>query len=270
LFPEIADASGNPKALTRPAPNPDDAESVVYFLITAIQVMEDTWLGADLDSSWSHPLSEGWMNSFHRWASAPSFRTWWPVLAPMFAARFRDFVNERFDLALAEADRVGSGASLVVSPIVEDAFAGLAARQWRQHHTTDDRRKKRLECRLHLGGAMSMSPIQVGILLYDEIHDPLAGAVARWMMADLFVPAGLSGGGFTGRFLDGIIAYFKKESFAGLVADLSLPGQVGASTRAPFLAPARRAERVQRIAFYKSRGFDALDRTRPQVLTRTL
>ena len=33
------------------------------------QLMEDVWVSHDLDQYWSHPLNEGWMAYFNRWAS---------------------------------------------------------------------------------------------------------------------------------------------------------------------------------------------------------
>ena len=46
--------------------------------------------------------NEGLMNYFHRWAGTPSFRRWWPVLAPVYSAGFRAFVLEHFAIQIAK------------------------------------------------------------------------------------------------------------------------------------------------------------------------
>jgi hypothetical protein len=80
------------------------AELQVFgFLLRFVQIMEDVWLAADLDHYWSHPLNEGWMSYFHRWSSTPSFRRWWPLLAPIYSPGFREFVKDRFKVGITDS-----------------------------------------------------------------------------------------------------------------------------------------------------------------------
>jgi hypothetical protein len=60
--------------------------------------MEDVWFVAHLDTHWNHPINVGWMNYFQRWACAPLFRLWWPLLSPQFNLRFRRFMEGQCDL----------------------------------------------------------------------------------------------------------------------------------------------------------------------------
>ena len=101
LFPEAADS--DPK-LPRHVARDDDEVRAISYLMRALQIMEDVWLACDLDRYWSHPLNEGWMNYFQRWASTPTFRRWWPVLRPIYSSGFREFAKERFGVGLADPD----------------------------------------------------------------------------------------------------------------------------------------------------------------------
>ena len=59
------------------------------------QLMEDVWVGGRLEGYETHPLNVGWMNYFQRWATAPTFRMWWPVLRTIFSPNTRRFVEQR-------------------------------------------------------------------------------------------------------------------------------------------------------------------------------
>ena len=56
----------------------------LHFLIQMIQLMEDVWFAAYLETHCNDPNNLGWMNTFQRWAYTPSFRLWWPILKPMY------------------------------------------------------------------------------------------------------------------------------------------------------------------------------------------
>ena len=96
VFSEITELA---KATTATAPAPEEEMAIFSFLLRFMQIMEDVWLCAELDRFWSHPLNEGWMSYFHRWASTPSFRRWWPILSPIYGLGFREFAKERFGSA---------------------------------------------------------------------------------------------------------------------------------------------------------------------------
>src|SRR2546430_8527370 len=98
--------STQPPQPTQPIqPPPSSAETaertskILHLLIQMIQLMEDVWISASLETHWNDPNLLGWMNTFQRWAYTPSFRLWWPILKPMYGRKFRRFMEERLSLA---------------------------------------------------------------------------------------------------------------------------------------------------------------------------
>jgi hypothetical protein len=60
------------------------------ILAQMVQVMENAYLSLNLDANYAHPMNRGWMDVFHRWTSAETFRFHWPHLRAEFG---RDFVR---------------------------------------------------------------------------------------------------------------------------------------------------------------------------------
>ena len=254
FFPEVA-ASG----LGKSAPAKEDEEvRVIYFVMLAAQVMEDAWVGCRLDTYWSHPLNRGWMTYFQRWASTPSFRRWWPIVRPIYSVGFADFVKERFNLRLKDAqaretEKDFQAAILEISKEVitpSQLMEGMACRQWMDRYGKPPLGNLNiLEYRLKLeslprdGKPCEANWIQVGFLLFEESPEKLA----TWQAAHLFVCPSLVGAGIVARFLDGLVVWFAQKGFTGLRVILAEQGR-----RAD---PASRQDRVLDINFYKSRGF---------------
>ena len=88
-------------------PDTDQEMAIFNFLLRVTQLMEDVWVLHDLDQYWSHPLNEGWMAWSNRWASTDSFRRWWPVLAPIYSLRFREFAKQRFGVGVKDTSARG-------------------------------------------------------------------------------------------------------------------------------------------------------------------
>jgi hypothetical protein len=252
LFPEVGWArTAAPPGAAPPGPPvpPDtsDAETdiqALYWMMQIAQVMEDVWLGAELDLYWSHPLNEGWMNYFSRWAATPSFRRWWPVLRPIYSAGFRDFVRDRFKLGLSdeaareERYRGIDSAKLEISKTVD--LDGYAAREWVRRAgpevlTREGRTLVAYELRL----LDRPGPIQVGLFSYADNQ-----GVREWTPDDLFVPPSLLGGGIVARFLDRIVKELGNK-----------PLRVTLPNEKTHRDPATRNQRVRDVSFYKSRGF---------------
>jgi hypothetical protein len=274
LFPELAAAPGaavdakkhrNPLILTRsarpqaraPSPRPtisadEENATIVYYVMLILQVMEDVWLGARLDDRWAHPLNDGWMNYFHRWASTPSFRTWWPVLRPIYNPGFRDFVKARFKLVVNEPARGqrGAGATLDLRPFNPSSDEdGMALKQWGTSERRASAPKARLVYNLKLEGS-GHKAIQVGLLHYDLSADERQ---ASWDGDDFFIVPALIGAGIQSRFLDAIVAKlgFRHDLCVTLDKPLGRSGGKKRATR----SLGDRAELLQRITFYKTRGF---------------
>jgi hypothetical protein len=219
------------------------------------------WLAANLEATWSHPLNQGWMHYFHRWTSMPSFRRWWPVLSPIYGARFGDFVRARFDLPL-EPDTSstspalnGDRARIDVRDAVKAELLLEAPPALRRWLARVDDSQKLLQCRLRLErqGARPPGELVVGALAYTT----LGNQCAWWNVKDLYIPPALEGAGFTRRFLDGIALRLKGE-VQTLRVVLRKPSTEFAR-RPPIVSPAERAMLIQAIALYKSRGFDYPD-----------
>ena len=53
----------------------------LHIIAQMLQVMENAWLSLNLDVHYLHPLNRGWMDVFHRWTNAVTFRLYRPPLA---------------------------------------------------------------------------------------------------------------------------------------------------------------------------------------------
>jgi hypothetical protein len=62
----------------------------LHLLLQMLQVVENAYLSLNLEKYYAHPLNRGWMDVFHRWTNAETFRKHWPTLRSEFA---RDFVR---------------------------------------------------------------------------------------------------------------------------------------------------------------------------------
>ena len=276
FFPEMLHAALVPR---------DDAavdeSKTPYYLMMVIQVMEDVWIGAELDKYWSHPLNEGWMNYFQRWASTPSFRQWWPVLRSIYCIGFRDFARDRFDLPLRHVEAAparGAGSRMATARLrvpekSATALAGMAWDRWCDRYGRPAMAPGgAMEYLLQLESTHRTTPaeIQVGFLLYRVVAEPARPTRAEWTSREMFIPHALEGAGLTVRFLDALIAEFR--SARPDIGELRVTINVKKSRALPRdprpegSAPHRpgRAERIlmlQTLNFYKSRGFTYAERS---------
>jgi hypothetical protein len=77
-------------------------DNVARAELTAInhvlEIMEDTWLGINLEGHYAHPLHSGWMATFRRWAASDTFQQYWPVLRGEFSKDFVRFCERTLNL----------------------------------------------------------------------------------------------------------------------------------------------------------------------------
>jgi hypothetical protein len=277
FFAEATALAPRPAANAQPATPPTSAEelNILSFLIRIAQIMEDTWVSAELDRYWSHPLNEGWMNYFHRWAATPSFRRWWPVIAPLYALGVREFVGKRFDVGAVDPDspRAATAAKNLAQLHLHEVanpkafFAqSYVARQYLQSHALPDFQLYRVLAYeltlLDYTGAPSTQTLPIGFVLADEKPvDPTMPAgpwTASWQIQHLYVPDSLSGSGFLSKFLDAVLRFYAKSGsvagreFSGVAVRI-VPDVKHAKDRRPNRA--EREDRVRDIEFYKSRAF---------------
>jgi hypothetical protein len=283
FFPEVGE-TGLP--VPQQTVLPDDEVRTVFFLMQAAQIMEDAWGAAHLATQWSHPVNEGWMHYFERWASTPSFRRWWPLLSPIYSARFRDFVRDRFDIVVEDSGaRIkpavpGAVLKLTRLKTVAELQSGFAWKQWVARGGEPN--VKHLESRgfhafdynLTLAPGRDEKHLQVGFLLYQ--HHPVDSNLkdakyVEWSSRELFVPYPLIGAGITTCLLDRVIKYFKHHGPSDLrvVMDQGLAIR-GDEPRTQFPDPGSRRQRAHDISFYKSRGFTYFSSDTPGTLQRLL
>jgi hypothetical protein len=250
FFPEVAAALGTPRGT--PGKTPKETTQVVYYLMLTLQIMEDVWVAAELDKNWSHPMCQGWMTYFQRWTSTPSFRTWWPILRPMYSNGLGEFVRERFGLRLRDKDTAPELLNLpeatlkIGAPTTDKKLQGLATNQWiRTLGPFPEPERPAIDYFLSLeDGGPSFQTIQVAFVRYSNAEGTLA-----WDCNDLFVPHALIGGGIMGLFLDRLIGYFRSAGY------LRIDVTIGVKHSRPALNRAARWDMVKTINFYKSRGF---------------
>lgn len=290
FFPEaveLARARGAADSAPAAASTPDWEEDLqtLSFLMRLMQIMEDVWLAADLDRYWSHPLNEGWMNYFHRWAATPSFRRWWPILAPTYGPGFREFAKQRFGVGVTDETARGgrerniAAARLFLKEIPDAAQflqTTLVGRQFRQLHPASI-----LSGRSLLGydlellgyeGTTDGHKIGVGFVAVNE-REKNGLWTAEWKADEFFVPPTLFGAGIVARLLDAVIMHYRSapgrqpaKTFAELRVQFAGTGTTGsqpARQKTKPLGPAARYERVREIEFYKSRGFHYVTREDP-------
>lgn len=271
FFPEVTAAF---TLKTAPAAKPakedsslEDEVRTVHYMMMVAQVMEDAWLAADLETQWSHPLNEGWMNYFQRWASTPSFRRWWPILRPIYNIRFRDFVRDRFEIRIkdivARNEPAGQGARLELIPLddAKKVETGFAWQHWSQRHDSGNLAEMQaFNYQLTLESVPSglkQQSFQAGFLLCQSGQDG-AHRYVQWHVQQMFVPHSLVGAGIVARLLEAIINHFKQRYLAGQGPDqlrVLLEDETKAEGQNTLRDPGNRLQRVHLINFYKSRGF---------------
>ena len=192
---------------------PEEMDKTLHFLIQMIQLMEDVWFAAYLETHWNDPNNLGWMNTFQRWAYTPSFRLWWPILKPMYGRKFRRFMEER--LSLADEDYPPTTAT--VTNRGTTLPTGVAQTYWARMHAQDDAKKETsqtvysFDLQLTLQGQTSGNiPYQVqgGLAFIDFAKNK---SVARWTVEDFFVPPSLWGAGLGEKFLIELLEVLKAE-----------------------------------------------------------
>jgi hypothetical protein len=195
--------------------SPEEISKTLHFLTQMIQLMEDVWVGSELEEHWNDPNNLGWMNTFQRWAYTPSFRLWWPILKPMYGRKFRRFAEER--LNLADEDYPKTRVTVVKLPDEGSPQSGVAQVYWRRIHGLQRSEKERGKARYAFDlmlthqkeGTDSPFHVQAGLAFIDLSAKP----TARWNVEDLFVPPSLWGAGLGGLFLDKLLGQLQTEEF---------------------------------------------------------
>ena len=248
-----------PERWRRPPWRAADHEQVAVLscLVNVMQLMEDVWISCQLDSFWNHPLNLAWINYFARWAAAPTFRQWWPLLRPMYSVQFQRFMQEHFPVLDVRLDQTGK---VVVHERIPD---GLTARSWTDCHGAPPPTQRRLgrrqlvcEYRMDLAPPAADPTLQVGLVLMT-----LDGDRAWWSSDDFFVPASLWGAGIGGEFLRALIdCAAVGRPFGNHLMRFQVNGGIkhlDVYVKAPVDRndPNSWSDRVSYVEFYKQQGF---------------
>jgi hypothetical protein len=213
VFPEMLFLPSGEGTLSRRDPREDDDDpeatiaSDLSCLLRVVQAMEDVWMACDLDEWWGHPFNLGWVNLFARWATAPTFRFWWPLMGPMYSPGFREFLEQRFPppppWGHEGGEIVRSAQRARVTELSADAPDGLAAKWWKERSAQPRNwnGKTLYQNLLQLPRpGMPPLPMQVGIAAITT-----RGDLAGWTSDDFFVPPSLWGAGIGWYFLDDLL-----------------------------------------------------------------
>ncbi len=227
VFPEL-DGSGGAANWRRPLPTlspalpPSQVSATdLAFMLRATQLLEDVWMACRLDQLWAHPLNMGWVNLFARWTTAPTFRFWWPVLAPMYSAGFQSFLRHRIGVGITGPMRPKGvpGDTEWPDPSIEKLAGpptGLAGRWWLER--SNQRRRWAQNPNDFTFFALSL-PVRVDPLATHGIELGVTAVtkketIAGWTSEDFFVPPSLWGAGYGGRMLRLLLEELKKTGCA--------------------------------------------------------
>jgi GNAT superfamily N-acetyltransferase len=184
------------------------------------------------------------MSYLHRWAATPTLRRWWPLVKTLFGENFQSFAQARLGLPSAKG---GGQVDLRLGICPAGDKHGYAWQRLGEGRRDRVRAEQTLWFCLELAlPEIQNQAIQIGLAAIEVVE-----FVANWEVEDVFIPPELRGGGFSGRFLDEIVAYFTKYAAGRPKFQL----RVLFRQSQPVQDQAGRQELVELIDFYKSRGF---------------
>src|SRR5262249_53933054 len=71
----------------------DKSIAELHVVSRMLQVMEDVWVGLQLDDYADYPLYAGWLEVFRRWTGSRIFRRHWQTLKAEYSEGFVRFCN---------------------------------------------------------------------------------------------------------------------------------------------------------------------------------
>jgi hypothetical protein len=200
VFPEIKYTAA-PLFRVVPSISPDQELANVGCLMNVMTLMEDAIASCDLQTHWLHPMNRGWINLFARWATAPTFQRWWPLLKPLYGSALREFLEDRFEI-LRDAPVIGRARVRSVEPTAQSV--GFALEWWQTRHgfppsfagTTV------FQYSVQFLSTPSTTPFTLEIAMVAVTR---WGTAASWTSDDLFVPFSLWGSALALDFLNQLL-----------------------------------------------------------------
>jgi GNAT superfamily N-acetyltransferase len=167
---------------------------VLPLFTRMMQLLENVYVGCELERHGSHPLNLGWMNLFGRWATAPLFRAWWPILSPMYGPDVASFAERTFGLRPLRHDALAP-------KITTGGGRGLASILYEQMYG-DPGDKERFAYELTLGqdACGDGQPVVVEVAAVWVSRGPRPRTLS-WLQRDFFVPPAFWGAGLGSAFL---------------------------------------------------------------------
>ena len=175
----------------------------------AVLFMQEVYDREDLELRYNHPLYLGVINYFARWAYAPLFRLWWPVLKTLHPQPFTRFLERTFGLAVL-GDRAEEKEQVTAAVAPTHGYASLcwelerdnrlatldpSAERWKGSPGGAPRAVA-LPYQLRSRYGSTSVSIQAAQLI-AIVHD----SAAFWLASDFYVPPGLWGVGIGESFL---------------------------------------------------------------------
>ena len=247
-------------------PSTHDLADALQLLRRALLFMEEVFLAEKLAVHYNHPAYTGVMNYFARWAYAPLFRTWWPLLKTQYSPRFTHFLEEQFSLPGMERKDIGKLSDV----------QGFAMRCWLEQkgRRPHENQESLVSYQLNMPyGGQPQYHIQAAQLIVrtrdakgHRLRYGDAGTDTQlvvWQGDDFYVPPGLRGAGIDKDFLsllhsDSSLLEHVADAHAGSLLAVRLLVDPDASD-------ARRKRWADAVQLYLSHGF-----AEPEEQLRTL
>lgn len=227
-----------------PLPEGKHLSASLHLIRRALIIFEEAYERENLEESYRHPVYLGLMNYMARWAYAPLFRMWWPLLKTLYPQPFTRFMEHHFGLA-----EIGSAGepSEHVGTRVTGGRAGFAMEAWeRQGGRRPGAGETVISYSLRMQYRGYKPPYEVQAA---QAIVRMAGDAMVWKAEDFFVPPGLWGVGIGEDFLRHLGEGDGPLPARQLLVQVRLEGADGRGSR---------AEVADTLQLYRSAGFDSV------------
>jgi hypothetical protein len=243
VFPEIKYIASPLFRVVQPVST--DQELVnIGCLLSVMTLMEDAIASCDLQTHWLHPMNRGWTNLFARWATAPTFQRWWPLLKPLYGSALREFIEDRFEI-LRDAPVIERATVRVVTPAKQDVEFALEWWQTRHGSPPSFDGQTVFEYSVKFLGTSSAAPFNLQLALVSVAR---SGTTASWTSDDLFVPFSLWGSRLAEDFLNKLLSELKDDGTDTCRVKVKGPSDLDNNQ-------AEWDERQSFVNFYRQAGF---------------
>lgn len=179
-----------------PFPEGKHLTSSLHLIRRALLVFEEAYEREGLERSSEHPVYLGLTNYMARWAYAPLFRMWWPILKTLYPQPFTRFMERQFGLA-----RVGDDGETRehVEGRLSTLKDGFAMEAWKRQGCAGPKPDVEVVSYNLSMRYREFDPpydVQAAQVIGKKVGDTLV-----WDADDFFVPPGLWGVGIGSDFL---------------------------------------------------------------------